>query len=535
MPETEETQSIDLAQIVQLFIRRRWWILLTACGVAFATLGVVSFLPNRYTSEATVLVIHQQVPERYVTPTSTTDISQALQGMTKEVLSRTKLLAIVDELDLYAKEKKHLAPEALIDRMRHDIEIQPLEDNPERRSVNAVKISFVSDNPLRAQEVASRLTSLFIQENVKTREHQASVTTAFLQEQLDAAKQQLTDQDERLRSYKMEHLGELPEQQQGNVQILGSLSSQLENTMASISRAEEQRAYLQSLLGGYRNLASHGAALPGSGSPNSNLNPVDAAQNDVRRLQAQRSALLSVYTPYHPDVRKLDAEISKAVTLLTLLKSAVKPKSGDSETKPIHSEGPEEDASIAQVRSQLEANRLEIENLSKNADKLRASIDQYQKRLNATPVREQQLAGMLRDHELLKLNYADLLSKRQQSQLAMSLEQHQEGQQFRLVDPPSLPTIPSSPKRVKISLGGAAGGIFLGLALAFLIDIMNASFYTEKEIIQRVKAPIVVAVPLVLSTREERVRSWKRTAEWLAGSALVVAMMAAEFYAYRRG
>ena len=85
------------------------------------------------------------------------------------------------------------------------------------------------------------------------------------------------------------------------------------------------------------------------------------------------------------------------------------------------------------------------------------------------------------------------------------------------------------------ALGGSAGGIFLGFALAFLVDIMNASFYTEKEIIQRVKAPIVVAVPLVLSAREERVRSWKRTAEWFAGSALVVAMMAAEFYVYRRG
>src|SRR5579862_6339674 len=180
----EPSINDTVAQAFAIVTRRRWWILLTASSVVFATLGALSVLPNRYTSDATVLVIQQQVPERYVTPTSTIDISQALQGMTQEVLSRTKLLAIIDELNLYAKEKKGLAPEALIERMRHDIEIQPLESNPERRSVNAFKISYISDNPQRAQEVTSRLTSLFILENVKTREHQATITTAFLQERL---------------------------------------------------------------------------------------------------------------------------------------------------------------------------------------------------------------------------------------------------------------------------------------------------------------------------------------------------------------
>lgn len=532
---TEPTLNDTVAQVFGIVTRRRWWILLTACGIAFGTIAALSFLPNRYTSEATVLVIQQQVPERYVTPTSTTDISQALQGMTQEVLARTKLLAIIDELNLYAKDKTRKAPEALIEQMRRDIEIQPLENNPERRSVNSFKISFISENPQRAQEVTSRLTSLFIQENVKTREHQATITTAFLQEQLDAAKQQLTEQEEQIRSYKMQHLGELPEQQQGNVQILASLSSQLGNTMATLSRAQEQRAYLQSLLTGYRNLAARGTALPGAGSANTASNPVDAAQNELRRLQAQRSTLLSVYTPDHPDVKKVDAEISKAAAVVSQLKATTARKTDDVQAKPARSEDSEEDAAIAQVKSQLEANRLEIENLTKYANQSKASIEQYQNRLNATPVREQQLAGMLRDYELRKLNYADLLSKQQQSQLAMSLEQHQEGQQFRLVDPPSLPSLPSSPKRVKISLGGAAAGVFLGFALAFLIDTIDGTFHTEKEMIQKVRVPLVVAVPLFLSAGEERWRGWRMGVEWFAGSILVLAMMVAEFYVYRRG
>jgi polysaccharide chain length determinant protein (PEP-CTERM system associated) len=494
-------------------------------------------LPNRYTSEATVLVIQQQVPERYVVPTSTTDVSQALQGMTQEVLSRSRLLSIMDELGLYSKEKRGMAPEQIIEQMRRDVSIQPLlENGSDRRNVNSFKISFVSDNPQRAQEVTSRLTSLFIQENEKMREHHATVTTNFLQEHLEAVKKQLTNQEELVRSFKMQHLGDLPEQEQGNVQIMASLSAQLQNTQATLSRAEEHKVYLESLLRGYRGLVSRGAAVPGSPSAGSTASPILTAQNELSRLQSERAALLSAYTVGHPDVRRKDAEIAKAEAVLARLKAAPKPvEEQKTEVPAASSGGTEEDAAIAQVKSQLEQNRVEMANLSKDAERLKAAIAQYQDRLNAAPVREQQLAGMVRDYELLKLNYADLLKKEEESGLAMSLEKSQEGQQFRLVDAPSLPTIPSSPQRLKISAAAAAAGIFLGLALAFFIESTDRSFHSEKQISEHVKLPLVVAVPVLRTSHEERLRKWKAGFEWVAGSVLVLAVLVAELYVYRRG
>src|SRR5207245_8794724 len=131
--------------LVSLVTRRRRWILLTTCATALATAGVLSKLPNRYTSEATLVVVRQQLSERYVTPTITADTSRALQAMTQAVLSRVRLLGIIDELGLYPKEKKGLAPEELIERMRNDVGITPLESNPERRDVNTFKISFIAD------------------------------------------------------------------------------------------------------------------------------------------------------------------------------------------------------------------------------------------------------------------------------------------------------------------------------------------------------------------------------------------------------
>ena len=538
MPETEESPSLDITQVMQFLGRRRWWILLTACATTLATIGAVKLLPNRYTSEATVLVIQQQVPERYVVPTTTTDVSQALQGMTQEVLSRARLLSIIDSVGLYAMERNHLAPEQLLDRMRRDIDIQPLETGPEKRNVNSFKISFVADSAQRAHEVTQRLTSLFIQENVDMRTHQATVTTDFLQEEMEAVKKQLADKEAVVQSYKMQHLGELPEEQQGNVQILGTFSAQLQNTMAALSRAQEQQAYLESLLRGYQDLATDdtGAATgPGFPGVAVGASPTASLEKDLSLLQAQRNKLLSKYTPSHPDVLSVDAEIAKAKALLAQAQSVPRPAEPQKATTPAVLPHRKEDAPIAQVKSQLEANRVEIEHLTKDANQLKEKIALYQQRLNATPVREQQLASMLRDYDLLKASYGDLLKKQQESGLAVSLEKRQEGQQFRVVDPPSLPTLPSSPKRLKLSLGGAAGGLALGFALALFVESTGRSYHSEKQLRSHVKAQLVVAMPLVLTRSEQRRRKWRGAFEWLAGSALLIIVLAAEFYVYRRG
>ncbi len=518
MPEAEANLSKTLEQVLGIATRHRWWIILPAVVTIFATVIALSVIPSRYTSEATLLVVQQQVPERYVLPTTTTNIREALQATTEEVLSRTRLLGIIDEFNLYPKERGRVSPESLLDLMRHDIEIEPIESVSERKDISSFKISFVASSPQLAQGVTSKLTSLFIEQNLETREHQATTTTDFLREQLDAAKSKLADSEEQVRSFKMQHLGELPEQQAGNLAIMAGLQSQLQNTMASLSRAEEQREYLESL-SEYRSLA---------------------VANDLARLKAEREKLLDHYTPQYPAVMKLNDKIAQTEASLKSLEAWRKSgtQASPSEAKSTSTIPPEEDTSLSQLRGQLEANRLEIENLSKDEKRLKDEVNQYQNRLNATPVREQQLAGILRNYDQLKQDYADLLAKESQSRMAGDLEKRQEGQQFRLIDRPSLPTVPSSPNRIKISLGGAGAGIGLGLALALLMNMKDSSFHSEEDLSQRFAFPLVVAVPLLLTSHEDRSRARKRALEWVAGSGLVLAVLFAqlyEFYLYRHG
>ena len=553
LQEPEGDLGETIVRFVGAIIRHRWWALLTVAVIIIGTAVLLSLLPNRYTSEATIIVVQQSVPERYVVPTATTDLNRVLQAMMQEVLSRPQLLALIDEFGLYREEREHLAPELILSRMRADIDVKPLDPvggSSEQKDLNAFKISFTASTPLVAQEITSRLTSIFIQTNLKSRARQATNTTNFLHEQLEAAKAKLADQEQKLKDFKMQYLGSLPEQQQGNLAILASIQSQLQNTEDSLDRARQQRVYLQSMMDGYRRLAAQAASMSTIGSV-SQVNgvviqaasPLEAARVNLARLQAKEAELRTTYGAKYPEVLEVQRQISVAESVLSSLKSAKPPAGGEDDRsekaaaqKPsVAGNSPaasEDNASIAQIESQLEANRLEIADLSKDETQLKAKIATYQERLNLTPVREQQLAGLMRDDDLLKKEYSDLLSKELESQLATNLEEQQGGQQFRLIDPPSLPTVPSSPKRGKIALGGAAAGVGLGLVLAFLIDLKDHSFHREKDLLRQHRFPVIVSVPLVLTAREHRAHTWRTAFEWLGGAVVAVSVSAAGLYMY---
>jgi len=490
-------------------------------------------LPKRYESEATILVESQQVPERYVTDNTITDIREVLLLMTDAILSRTQLLQIINEFGLYPEARERLAPEQLAELMRSNITVDPTEKSTAAKGLSAFKISFTGSNPNSAQAVTKRLTQLFIEENNEVREEQSNGTTKFLTDQLEAAAADLRQQETRVRDFKMSFLGELPEQQQGNLAILSGMQAQLQNTMADLGRAHEQQVYLQSLLSQYENLAAAGVAV--SGSAASTSNPVDTIKAELVRLRNEKADLLSRYTPRYPDVVKIDEQIKETEALLAAAKAAQESAKAETDQgSPKPAKPPEENAATAQLRSQLEASRIETQNLLAEQKQIQSRIEEYQRRLNLTPVREQQLADLLRGYDLSKRNYDDLLGKKTESERATSLIRRQQGQRFRIIDPPSLPLKPSSSARVKVSLGGLAAGIALGLALAFLIESKNHSLRNEHELRRIFAFPLMLGMPLLLSKGEVRRRSRVAVLEWLGGVMLCLLIGATEFLVYWR-
>ncbi|MGA7223496.1 MAG: GNVR domain-containing protein, partial [Candidatus Acidiferrales bacterium] len=190
---------------------------------------------------------------------------------------------------------------------------------------------------------------------------------------------------------------------------------------------------------------------------------------------------------------------------------------------------------VMQIESQLKANQLEIQNYTKRQKDLESQIAAYQARLNLTPETEQELADISRGYEESKDNYKSLLEKQNQSQLATSLEQRQQGEQFSIIDPPSLPDKPSSPNHILVSLGGLVVGTIIGFGLALLMELADVRVRQEKDLERHVQAHVLVGIPHLNAPGEDRLRARARRMEIAAAVGMVILIVAGNFYSFYKG
>jgi polysaccharide chain length determinant protein (PEP-CTERM system associated) len=534
MPKSQDentTEKPDFAEYWAL-ARRRYWHFLVPMFLGWVAIFALSWLmPTVYRSGTLILVEQPRVPQQYVVPVVTSDLQQRLNSITQQILSRTRLEGIINKLNLYSNERAHKTPDDLVERMRKDIDVELVRSTGDKE-VTAFNVYYSSRDPRLAQRVTSELTRLFITENLETRRAQAEQTTQFLQSQLDDARSSLAQQEDRLRKYKDQYLGELPGQLQSNMQILGGLQSQLQAEQDALGRAKQQNTYLQSLLSQYATLQTSVS----TGNANGPIG-LPAVDQELDRLRAQLADLSSHYTDRHPDVRKVKEQIANAERIKQKIKDDLAAKasgtqpSGDSTGAADYGDS-RETAAVLEVRSQLQANEIEIANRQKALKDLEGKISEYQGRLNRTPVREQQLADITRDYDQSRSNYESLLAKKNQSELATALEKEQQGETFRVVDPPSLPTKPYSPDRFKMVCLGFFVGIVLGVGGAGIAEFTDDRLHQEAEIKKLVSADVLIELPPVLSANDEHKQMQRRWLAFSMGSLALVIIMAGTVFNY---
>ena len=246
----KSSDPIDFAEVKGIVRRRRWQFLVPFfCGWALVW-GASWLIPSTYRSGTLILVEQPSVPEKYVVSNIDSDIQQQLDSITQQILSRTRLLRIIESLGLYAKDKKHKNPDDLVETMRKDIEIEL--SHGDDKKLSAFNIYYVNRDPKMAQAATAELANLFITENLEQRQKRSENTTSFLEDQLDQARAKLAAQEAKMRVFKDQHLGELPTQMQSNLQILAGLQNQVQANQDSLNRAKQQNTYLESLLNQYR-------------------------------------------------------------------------------------------------------------------------------------------------------------------------------------------------------------------------------------------------------------------------------------------
>jgi polysaccharide biosynthesis transport protein len=290
-------------------------------------------------------------------------------------------------------------------------------------------------------------------------------------------------------------------------------------------------------------LADQYRTLEGS-SKSSNGTPVGlpALDRELDRLKAQLADLSSHYTDRHPDVRKVKEQIANTEKMRDQLMASLKAKAangaaeGAGSAAPLsESTDPAQASMLAQMQGQLQSNQVEITNREHSIVALKAKIDDYQARLNQEPIREQQLADLTRGYDQSKANYDDLLKKKNESKMATSMELLQQGERFRIIDPPSLPQKPVFPNRLKFCGIGLGVGLGLGVLIAGAFEMLDRRMYDEEEIKKLVPVGVLAEIPEITSPINEVRRRNRLWLAWATAVLVVCAILAGSAFSYLRG
>lgn len=434
---------------------------------------VVYRLPAIYKSEATILVDEQKIPERYVSSTVNTDVADRLATISQEILSSTALKKIIDNFDLYHSERQHLFFEEIIERMRKDITITTEKGWTGNRP-GAFHVGFNGPDPNIVASVANRVANLFVEENLRTREVQADGTSEFIVTELTEAKKKLDELESKVSRYKLEHNGELPEQQNAIIGNLARLQVVLQGDQDAVARAHQTKLLLENSLNIAQGMADAAAgSAPAAGQqPQAPGQPgPDDLSRRITAKEAQLETLRLQFTDNYPDVKALRADIARlrarASDADAKKASAAVPSSGQPGAPQQPQMSPQDEARLAEMKGQLKLINDEIQHRMAEEESVKNQISAIQARLDQLPVREQQMAGVTRDYQISKQNYQSLLEKKLSADMAAEMERRQKAERFTILDPARVPAKPYKPNRPL--LYGSSCAVALALALASVI------------------------------------------------------------------
>lgn len=505
---------------------RRWFIIVPFVLLTAGAIGYAMAQPNRYRAETAIIITPQQVPTNYVRSTITTSLGERLQMIREQILSRTRLERIIEEFNLYTELRATKTMEDVVEQMRDDIGVKIA---PTRRESNsgAFTVSFDATAPRTALLVTERLSSLFIRENLEDRAVLADATSQFLDAQLEEARRRLLDHEKKLEDYRLRNAGSLPTQVQSNLQAIQTTQMQLQSLHDAVNRDKDRRLFLERALADVQaETAMPTAPAPPAADAAAAVATVGPA---TQRLEAARTLLRGLEVrlkPEHPDVqraKRMIRDLEKEAEA-----EALQQPVGDGESA--RALTPAE----RNRRSRIAAMQAEIQTLdqrmtARQADeqKLRSALAVYQARVEGAPARESELIELMRDYDILKTTYNELLKKSEDSKLALNLERRQIGEQFKIVDGARLPEKPFSPDRPKIMGMGAVMGLGLGLALVALLEYRDTSLKTDEDVVTALALPVLALIPAMVTKAEERARVRRRRLIAMASLACIMVVVGA--------
>jgi len=474
-------------------LRRRMKVILIPLLLAPLAGFLISYVfPAKYTSRSLVLVEAAKIPDLMVQQVFTQDLTQHITTIQQRVLSPSRLRPMVERLGL-ARGGQSI--DDVVSNIQLSMTIQPVvtdlasigpggKKKPGQNSpVPGFYVNYTAPTARDAQQICTDLTSMLLEEDLKSRQDATHGTTLFPTKQLEEAKQNLDDLDKKLAAFKNQHMGQLPGDEENNLKILMGLNSQLDANTQNLNRTTQDKAYTESLLA---------QQLSASKTSQSASNP-QTLQQQLSQLQAQLIDLQARYTDDHPEVIKIRADIDQVKKKLAEVNEATAKGTDVANQKESGSEPPE----IRQLRLQIHQYQDFIAQATRDQKRLQQEIAVHQGRVAASPSIEEEYKELARDYDNAQKVYQDDLAKQSTSKMASQAEQ-QQGEQMALLDPATLPDSPSFPNRLLFAGGGLGAGLALGFGLAMSLEMRDKLIRTQADAEAALELPVLVAVPWVV-------------------------------------
>jgi polysaccharide chain length determinant protein (PEP-CTERM system associated) len=383
--------------------------------------------------------------------------------MREQILSRSRIEPIIKRFNLFAGGQ--LSMDDRVELTQRAIGVKPIPSG-QSSGMPGFFVSFKAQDARTAQLVCGEITSLFLSENQNARQQSAVGTTEFLKQQLADSKKNLDDQDAKLAAFQQKYFGRLPDQEQSNANTLQSLTTQLDAATQTLNRQQQEVTFLQAMV------AQQTRDLQNS-EPAAATIALEERKTELKGLIQQRQTLQALYTPDHPDVVEVNRKIADLQAEMARVSSEQAPAFTVSRPDP---------PQLQQLKAQLRAAQQAMVDAKKEQAGIQQQIRSYESRIESSPQVEEEYKQVTRDHQTALEFYDSLLKKMNESSMATALEQRQQGEQFRIMDAPNLPDAPIFPSRIKFAIGGLAGGLFLGLLVAGLLEYRDTSLRNERDI-----------------------------------------------------
>jgi polysaccharide chain length determinant protein (PEP-CTERM system associated) len=358
-------------------------------------------------------------------------------------------------------------------------------------------LSYQDENPELAKKVVQALLTIFVESSLgKTRQDIAS-SQKFIEEQLQQYQQKLVDAENALKEFKQKHVGVMPGQGGDYYAKLEQAGAQLKQAELDLSEATNRRNQLK------RQLEDEEPELAAAAAVVSTSSEVDGR---IQALEKQMDSLRLQYTDLHPDIQATKRLIAK---LEDQKKQEIAARKADPSGAKI------QNPVYQQLTIAIAEADATVASLGARVNEFRGRFNALRNASNMIPQVEQEYTQLMRDYDVYKSNYTELLAKRESAAMSSEVESKTDTVDFRVIDPPRVPLTPAWPNRPLLISLVPLGGLVAGFAIAFLISQIRRTVADRKSLRELTGLPLLGAVTKIETEEARRVRR-KRLMAFLA-------------------